>query len=175
METQLTRHKSDVLIGPKCVVLQLEFTTLPNIHAVSLPSPPASVFDGEASADLLLFDFPLHLEFYYNYIEFQSSGISTGSPCFLFVLAGPKIIYLPLCKCCEVIIQCCPRSPVSAGCYLSKLSLFSKKKVLSFLRSKHIPRNNNIIPTIFFFPPLLLCFVAHGVSSQKLPPLRQTA
>lgn len=102
MEAQLTRHKSDVLIDPKCVVLQLEFTMLYNIHAVSFPIPSALLllFDGEASADLLLFDFPLHLECYYNYIEFQLSGISTGPPCFLFVLAGPKtFIY----RCANVV------------------------------------------------------------------------
>lgn len=54
-----------------------------------------------------------------------------------------KTIYLPLCKRCEVIMQCFPRSPVSAGCYLSKFSLFSKKKVLSFLQQTHTKKQQH--------------------------------
>lgn len=66
---------------------------------------------------------------------------------FHFCFRWTKNVYLPLCKWCEVIKQCFPRSPVSAGCYLSKFSLFTVKKKKKFFLfcSKHI-RNDNIIP-----------------------------
>lgn len=88
---------------------------------------------------------------------------------FHFCFRWTKNVYLPLCKWCEVIKQCFPRSPVSAGCYLSKFSLFTvkkKKKVLSFLQQTHKKRQHN--PEPYFL--LLLCLshmVFHHSSSPR--------